>query len=148
MAAALARIDALEGQRKEFLRDQFGRKNEALGTAGTTEPDKQPDKTQPDPPVGGGGRRKSKRHRGRQPGAPTPPRVDHSHAPGERASPRPEEEDCSCPQCGKPCKPHAAETSTAIELRIEAFQRVMADTDPASLERVAQRWTQPRTREA
>ena len=28
------------------------------------------------------------------------------------------------------------------------FQRVMADTDPASLERVAQRWTQPRTREA
>ena len=65
-----------------------------------------------------------------------------------RASPRPEEEDCSCPQCGKPCKPHAAETSTAIELRIEAFQRVMADTDPASLERVAQRWTQPCTREA
>ena len=28
------------------------------------------------------------------------------------------------------------------------FQRVMADTGPASLERVAQRWTQPRTREA
>ena len=28
------------------------------------------------------------------------------------------------------------------------FQRVMADTGPASLERVAQRWTQPRRREA
>ena len=31
LAAALARIEALEGQRKEFQRDKFGRKNEALG---------------------------------------------------------------------------------------------------------------------
>ena len=121
LAAALARIEALEGQRKEFQRDKFGRKSEAVGPPATTEPVKQSDKKPPDAP--GGGRRKSKRSRGRQPGAPTPPRVDHSHLPVEREIAQPKEEDCAWPQCGKPCKPHGAETSRVIELRTEAFLR-------------------------
>ena len=66
---------------------------------------------------------KKKRRRGRQPGAPTPPRVDRSHLPVETESADPPEEECACPQCGKAYKSHGSEPSETIEIRIETYRR-------------------------
>ena len=82
LAAVVAEIGKLKGQFRELRRDRFGRKSEALGTGPPADPD-------PHPPAGTRPRReagKKKRRRGRQPGAPTPTRVDHSHLPVETES--------------------------------------------------------------
>ena len=119
LAAAVADIGKLKGQLRELRRDRFGRKSEALGTGPAADPG-------PHPPAGTRLRReagKKKRRRGRQPGAPTPPRVDRSHLPVETESADPPEEECACPQCGKACQSRGSEPSETIGIRIPAYRR-------------------------
>ena len=119
LAAAVAGIGKLKGQLRELRRDRFGRKSEALGTGPAADPG-------PHPPAGTRLRREAgrkKRRRGRQPGAPTPPRVDRSHLPVETESADPPDEECARPQCGKACQSRGSEPSETIGIRIEACRR-------------------------
>ena len=65
-----------------------------------------------------------KRKRGRQPGAPTPPRIDRKHLPGQRLRLLPSER--CCPTCGEPYVSNGTEKSELIEIVFEVLRRELA----------------------
>ena len=141
-AVAQAKLAAAEAQLREARRSQFGQQSEAGPEGGTVaeppaepsqeapaaepeEPEEEPEEpaAAPDGPEEPPEEEPPKRKRGRQPGAPTPPRVDRSHLPRQREVWTPAPEDCRCPACDAPYVPNGGETSVLYEIEVEALAR-------------------------
>ena len=64
-----------------------------------------------------------KRKRGRQPGAPTPPRVDRKHLRQQIEVLRPDPAECVCPECGQEYERRSSRVSWIFEFDWEATAR-------------------------
>ena len=116
----------LQARVHELVRELFGSKTEKHPPTKAKPKPKPPKKPEPppadepEPPPAD----EPKRKRGRQPGAPTPPRIDRKHLPGQRLRLLPSER--CCPTCGEPYVSNGTEKSELIEIVFEVLRRELA----------------------
>jgi transposase len=116
VAALEQKVEQLEGEKRQFQADLFGRRSE-------TRPLNDRSNHLDDPQDGA---LPARRDRGQQPGNPGPKRRDYSRLPAREESRELPPERCVCPRCGQPLLPRGdTEDSEQIEIEVRAYRRVI-----------------------